>query len=77
MTYGYDFELTQEQILFIKNIRTVHNYSWGAVAREFCDRWPGFTDKNNKRAVASGPCGAALCDTVMKELKEDVEDGWN
>lgn len=77
MTYGYEFELEDDQVQFVKSIRCVHGYSWGAVAREFLKKWPMFKDRDGRMAKETSMCGAALCDAAMDQLHETVESGWN
>lgn len=72
MPYGIEYAITKEQAEFIKDLRVNKDYSWRAVARDFCDKYPNMNiDRGNQ---IDGIC---LCDAAMKFFNETVENGWN
>lgn len=62
--------ITQEQALFIKQLRVLEGHSWRSVARCFMHEY-----KLNDSV--SQLTGILLCEAARHILKEDVERGWN
>lgn len=62
--------LTQEQALFVKNLRVVEGHSWRSVARHFVIEYN--LDENVTQLL-----GVLLCEGAKEVLKEDAEDGWS
>ena len=62
--------LTQEQALFIKNLRVVEKHSWRSVARNFVIEY-------DVQDNVSQMMGVMLCEAARKVLNESLEDGWN
>jgi len=62
--------LTQEQALFIKNLRVKERHSWRSVARNFVIEY-------DVQDNVSQMMGVMLCEAARKVLNESLEDGWN
>jgi len=67
-----NYNLTEEQAAFIRNLRTKHNYSWRAVARDFTEKYPEVESPTEKQMV-----GLKLCEEAMELLGESTDQGWN
>lgn len=62
--------LTEEQALFIKDLRVGDGHSWRSVARHFIMEY-------GLEETVTQFMGAMLCEAARKVLGESVEDGWN
>ena len=62
--------LTQEQALFVKNLRVVEGHSWRSVARHYVIEYK--LDENVTQLM-----GVLLCEAARQLLNESLDDGWN